>query len=53
MSRVTIHPAENLFIFGSGRILSIAELTDKEDFIFQDYTHHSVSSKNDGSKNFT
>ena len=43
MSKVTIHPAENLFIFGSGRILSIAELTDKENFIFQDYTHHSVS----------
>ena len=43
MDRVTIHPAENLFLLTSGRILSIAELTEKESFIYQDYTQHSVS----------
>ncbi len=39
---IAVHPCENLFIFTSGRVLTIAELTEKDQFVFQDYPQHSV-----------
>lgn len=40
---ISVHPSENLFLFISSRTMSVAELTEKDTFIFQDYPHHSVN----------
>ena len=35
------HPLSDLFLLASGRLLTLAELSD-EQFIYQDYPHHTV-----------
>ena len=38
------HPTENIFAFGSGRLLTIAEISNDK-FVYQDFLSHSVSSR--------